>query len=384
MILAVDEAIPYWEEAFTRLGEVRPFPGRKLRSADVRDADALVVRSVTNVNAALLEGSSVRFVGSATIGMDHVDTDYLRSRGIQFANAAGCNANAVSEYIVAALMRVAEQRRWTLREKSLAVIGAGNVGSRVEEKARALGMNVLLCDPPLRDQTGDERYHSSLDEVLNADILTLHVPLTTDGPYPTWHMLDKAIFDRLSSRQFLINSSRGPVVSGQDLKSALDGGKIAGAVLDVWEGEPEIDLSLLDLVEIGTPHIAGYSVNGKIRATSMIFEEVRICFGTSAEWDSRHLDPPQREISVPADRPVEESLGSIVSQAYDILGDDGALRALHSMPAAGVRSAFDRLRNQYRFRPEFPHFTINLPEGQSDVAGVARALGFQLASSEGN
>ncbi len=384
MRIVVDDAIPYWESALARLGDVRALPGRRLRAPDVRDADALVVRSVTRVDSSLLDGSAVRFVGSATIGMDHLDTDYLTSSGIRFTNAAGCNANAVAEYIVAALLLMAERKGWDLRDRSVAVVGVGNVGSRVEQKARALGMKVLLCDPPLRDATGDARYHSSLAEVLDADVLTFHVPLTTGGPYPTRHMVDGGVMENLSARQFLINTARGPVIDGGALKKALAGGRLEGAALDVWEGEPGIDLGLLELADIGTPHIAGYSVDGKIRATEMMFEALCRHFHVEASWDTRALFPAAARIRPPEESRDELSfLRSVVLQAYDILRDDSALRSLLSQSPEHARVCFDRLRNEYSFRPEFRHFSVELTREKSRLAGLAGTLGFRLARPEG-
>ena len=187
MIIAVDKEIPYGKEAFSQLGQVRFFTGRDLKSRDLSDVDALIVRTITPVNAPLLDGAPVRFLGAASAGIDHVDQAYLRSRGIHFHYAAGCNADSVSEYIVTVLHILASKRNWDLQQKSIAVIGVGNVGSRVARKARALGMQVYQCDPPLRELTGDPRYQN-LKDVIGADILTFHVPLVADGPYPTRHM----------------------------------------------------------------------------------------------------------------------------------------------------------------------------------------------------
>jgi erythronate-4-phosphate dehydrogenase len=235
MIVAVDEAIPYAESAFAGTAEIRTFPGRKVSAADLKDAEALVVRSITQVDRSLLDGTCVRFVGTATIGMDHLDDPYLRSRGIHVTNAAGSNANSVSEYITAALLVTAERKGWELRRKSIAIVGVGHVGTRVEIKARALGMDVVLCDPPLLESTGDRKYRF-LKDVLDADIVTLHTPLTREGPYPTYHMMDERVIGRLQPHQLLINSARGPVVAGPALKEALLRKALAGAVLDVWEG----------------------------------------------------------------------------------------------------------------------------------------------------
>ncbi len=378
MIIAVDEVIPYWQEAFAGIGKIRTFSGRKLRAVEVRDADALVVRSVTRVDASLIEGSSIRFVGSATIGMDHLDEPYLKSRGIRFTNAAGSNANSVAEYVTAALLVLAERRGWDLSRKSIAIIGVGNVGSRVEKKVRALGMEVMLCDPPLRESTGDPKYQF-LEDVIDADILTFHVPLTKSGPYPTYHMVDRAMLKRLSPRQFLINSARGSVIDGQELKAALTGKRLDGAVLDVWEEEPRIDYSLLDLVEIGSSHIAGYSLDGKVRGTEMIIEALCHFFGIVASWDTQSIFPaPARLLPAEGSR-GQRALHSIVTQAYPILADDAALRSLRSLPAEEARAAFDRLRNDYYLRPEFSHYIVDLAPEDAGLAETFGSLGFQTA-----
>ncbi len=376
MRLAVDEVIPYWQEAFAGLGEIRTFSGRKLLPVHVRDADALIVRSVTRVDASVLEGSSVQFVGSATIGLDHLDTAYLKARGIHFTNAAGSNANSVAEYVTAALLLVAGRKGWDLQRKSVAIVGNGHVGTAVEKKVRALGMPVLLCDPPLREVTGDLRYQD-LDDVLDADILTLHTPLTRQGRYPTWHMIGGDVLGRLSPHQFLINSCRGSVVQGPALKQALLGRKIAGAVLDVWEEEPGIDYELLDLVDLGSAHIAGFSLDGKVRGTEMILESLCGHFGLPVLWDSRRLYPPPTKIK--ADRGGQDAVASIVLQAYDIEQDDHNLRALRGLRPEEAEARFDRLRNEYALRPEFRHFSVELTEESSELGAVLGELGFRIS-----
>lgn len=378
MRLAVDEAIPYAKEAFGRAGEIHNFSGRGITKEDLRSADALIVRSVTRVDGGLLEGSPVRFVGTATIGTDHIDLAYTKANGIHVANAAGSNANSVSEYITAALLVTAERRGWRLSEKSLGIIGVGNIGSLVEKKARALGMRVLLCDPPLREATGDRRYGFFRD-VAGADILTLHVPLTLTGPYATRHMIDHEVLKGLSRSQFLINSSRGSVVQGPGLRQALMERRIGGATLDVWEGEPGIDYSLLDLVDIGTSHIAGFSLDGKVRGTAMVFEALCRHFGIRETWDSRTLFPPARRLQVPEGAQGQEALRSVVLQAYDICADDAKLRALKEQPAQSAATLFDRLRTEYSYRCEFPHFRVDAGR-DTGLAETLRALGFQVVS----
>ncbi|NWG14055.1 MAG: 4-phosphoerythronate dehydrogenase, partial [Acidobacteria bacterium] len=330
MIIAVDEKIPYWDQSFVCVGDVRPFDGRKLGRELVADADALVVRSVTAVDASLLEGSSVRFVGTATIGMDHLDESYLRARGIHYMNAAGSNANAVAEWMVAALLVVAERRSWDLKRKSLAVIGVGQVGSRVVKKARSLGMEVLLCDPPLRESTGDRAYQF-LEDVIEADLLTLHVPLTTEGRYPTWHMFDERVLGRLGTHQFLFNSARGAVIDNNALRDALMECTIEGAVLDVWENEPRISYDLVRLVDLATPHNAGYSIDGKVRGTEMILEGLCRFFGIPFAWDTAGLYPPPSRVSPTPGSYSLEAVRSVVLQAHDILETDASLRGLESL-----------------------------------------------------
>ncbi len=376
MIIAVDQEIPYWKEALSPLGQIRLFSARDLNSAHIRDVDALVIRSITPIAAPLLDGSSVRFVAAASAGIDHIDQAYLKDRSIHFGYAAGCNANSVSEYIITALHVVASRRGWDLKKKSLAVIGVGNVGSRVADKANALGMRVHLCDPPLRDLTGDIRYQS-LDEVIGADILTFHVPLCSDGPYPTWHMLDRKNLDRLSPGQFLINASRGAVFDNKELKLALEKKRISGAVLDVWEEEPRVDFSLLELIDIGTPHIAGSALDGKIRGTEMVREELSRFFGIQSSRLSDSIYPKAEPITPEMGTRGQEAMTSVLLQAFDILKRDDALRALGSVPTGQTEAGFDRLRNERPLRLEFPHFTVILDKTHIDLIGTFNALGFK-------
>ena len=379
MILAVDDVIPYWREAFAPLGDVRSFSARRLRAEDLRDVDALVVRSVTRVGPELLEGTRVRFVGTASVGMDNLDEAYLTARGIPYSNAAGCNSNAVAEYVTAALLVVARRRGWELPGKQLGIIGAGHVGSAVEAKARALGIGVILCDPPLADATGSRRYRP-FDEVLAADVLTLHVPLARAGPYPTWHMFGHSVFERLTERQFLVNASRGAVVDGAALEAALASQRIAGAVLDVWEGEPRIRFELLDRVDLGTSHIAGYSFDGKVRCTQMIVEALSRHFGLGTAWSTEHLFPPPKQLEVPPGASGREAVETAVSAAYDIVRDDANLRALRDLPPEPAAAGFDRLRNEYPLRPEFRHYSVSVDPRSVDLAATLTGLGFRVAA----
>ncbi len=379
MIIAVDEAIPYLQEAFGKAGEIRLFSSRSVCSTDVRDADALIVRSVTRVGRDLLEGSSVRFVGTASAGTDHLDLGYLKERGVRIANAAGCNANAVSEYLIAALLAIAERKSWDLSGMSIGIIGVGHIGSLVEKKTAAIGMKPLLCDPPLREITGDARY-GFLRDVLDADILSLHVPLTLDGPYPTRHMIDQNALRRLTARQLVINTSRGAVIACQALKRALQEGRIAGAVLDVWEDEPQVDFELLDLVDIGTAHIAGFSHDGKVSATAMVLQALCDFFGLEATWDGRNALPGAATLRPQDGTSGQDALRSVVLQAYDIRRDDAGLRALKHMPETAAAESFERFRVSYAFRREFSRFIVE-PRNGHGMDETFEGLGFQIGTN---
>jgi erythronate-4-phosphate dehydrogenase len=392
MRIVADENIPCVAEAFGSLGEVHLTPGRSLSADDVREADVLLVRSVTPVGAKLLEGSRVRFVGTATIGTDHVDTAYLEKAGIAFAAAPGSNANSVAEYTTAALLVVAQRRGYTLAGRSIGVIGVGNVGSRVAQKATALGMKVLLNDPPLQRATGDARY-LPLEDLLACDFLTLHVPLERGGPDPTWHMVDGEFLSRMKPGSVLLNSSRGAVVDNAalraalraDLLGALDAGRVDAAVLDVWEGEPDIRTDLLERVTLGTPHIAGYSLDGKVNGTEMIYAAACRRLGVEPCWTAAQgLPRPEfPEMFIRAEgRPIEEVVREAVLTAYPIEEDDEALREILTLPAAARPARFDELRKTYPVRREFRNVTIHLSgaaEGALDAAEVLKKIGFVVA-----
>lgn len=381
MIIAVDEAVPYWKEAFSDFGTLRPYSAKELKPADLRDVNVLIVRTVTPVNASLLDGSSVQFVAAASAGTDHVDREFLKSRGIRFSYAAGCNANSVSEYIVTALHHIACRRNWDLKEKSIAIVGVGNVGSRVAEKSRALGMEVLMCDPPLRESTGDPRYRF-LDDVLGADILSFHVPLAVEGPYPTRHMVDRKFLERISPLQFLINSSRGAVLDGSEVRTALLERRIEGVVIDVWEEEPRMDFSLLELSDIGTPHIAGNALDGKIRATEMTMKALCEYLDIRPERRIRPIYPEDRVLKPAPETDGQESVLSVLLQAFDLRKEDADLRAQRDATPDMAAEGFERLRTRKPLRPEFPHFIVDLDKRHIHLAGIFTALGFKTGRTE--
>ncbi len=382
MIIAADSNIPYLSDFFSQIGEVRLYPGREITPDKLKNADILIVRTLTKVNRDLLAGTGVRFVGSATIGYDHVDTAYLKDKGIWFAHAAGSNANSVSEYVLCALFTISENFNFKLEGKILGVIGIGNVGSRVVEKAKIVGMKVLQNDPPLYDSSGDERF-VPLNRVLEeADIITVHVPLAYNGKYPTHHLCGAEFFRNLGKKCFFINTSRGPVVDSDALLSALKTGNPEQAALDVWENEPGIDETLLNEVLIGTPHIAGYSKDGKLNATRMIFESACGFFRLGSKPVRINLPPPGNPVIkvLGRRRDDEEIIGEAVKTAYNIVEDSLKLKKISAVPRDEKPEYFDALRNEYPVRREFSSMKIII-SGNDGCASKLSKLGFKTEST---
>ncbi|MFO7692625.1 MAG: 4-phosphoerythronate dehydrogenase [Vicinamibacterales bacterium] len=362
--ILADENIPFARDAFGTLGEVRLKHGREIAHADLADVDLLVVRSITRVNAALLAGTRVRFVGTATSGSDHVDTPDLGRLGIAFHTALGCNANAVAEYMAAAWLTLAKLRGGTLAGRRVGIVGVGHVGSLVAAKARALGMEPVLNDPPKARETGSAKYRP-LHELVDCDIVTCHTPLTFDGPDPTWGLIGEPFLARLKPGAWLSNAGRGGVVHEAALHKALDEQCLDAVVLDVWEREPAIDGRLLARVDIGTPHIAGYSLEGKLNGTAMVYRAACAFLGVEPAWDPATALPP-RAPGLPLagfapggtalhglDRAGVAALADTVTAHCPILRDDEALRKTVGMSAAERGKAFDLLRKAYPTRREF-------------------------------
>lgn len=376
-VIVADQNIPFVAEMYAGMADLRSVDGHAFTPQLVRDADILLVRSVTPVTRALLDGSRVRFVGTATIGHDHVDRDYLEARGITFVSAPGSNANSVSEYVTAALLEAADRLGWTLKGKTIGVVGVGNVGRRVVQKAGALGLKVLKNDPPVQRATGDASY-VTLDEALAADIVTCHVPLTRTGPDATHHLINAERMLRMRPGSLLLNTSRGAVVDGTALKANLRSGRLS-AVLDVWEGEPKIDAELLEETLIGTPHIAGYSTEGKTNGSIMLYEAVCRYLGLPSTWSVEgKLPPPDHASIVPEGSDEPSRLRSVVLKAYPIMRDDARLREILTMEPDMRAEHFKRLRSQYPVRREFNAVVVRVAEIDTSLASTLRALGFVI------
>jgi erythronate-4-phosphate dehydrogenase len=378
MKIVVDKNNPCVAEAFQQFGEVHALPTSEITKEAVHDAEILIIRSETKVTKELLDTSAVRFVGSATIGTDHVDIEYLKSTSRTFASAPGSNANSVAEYVVAALLSLAQKKSFTLHGKSIGVVGVGNVGSKVVRYATALGMTVLQNDPPLARKTGSAHF-LPFDSLMECDFITFHVPLTKTGDDATYHLFSQERIANMKKGAIVFNTSRGSVVDGNALKRALDTDHLSGAVLDVWENEPLIDIELLHKVDIGTPHIAGYSYDGKVAAVKMLYDKACQFFNQPVLWFPQltTADVPRKNIIADAaGNNKEKNIHNVVRQCYDIGNDDKALRSISSIPESEHRSYFRRLRSEYPIRREF--FNTDITGSQDDIKKTLFSIGFQL------
>lgn len=340
MKVIVDDKIPYIKGEIEKLAdEVVYLPGAKITAEDVRDADALIVRTRTHCDKALLEGSRVRFIATATIGFDHLDTAYLEQSGIVWTNCPGCNATSVAQYVHSTLLLLEKEHGMKLTESTLGIIGVGNVGTAVYEKCQSMMGHVLLNDPPRQEREGEMSQYtwSTLEQVMQqCDIITIHTPLINEGPHPTFHLIDNARLHRMPRRPVLINCGRGEVVNNEALEMALDDKRVSLAVIDTWEDEPRIRVSLLNKVYIGTPHIAGYSADGKANATRMSLQALAQWIGRDIKF---HIQPPRLPHPIIATTPAEIAL-----QLYNPLLDSERLKA--------SPSDFEYLRGHYPLRRE--------------------------------
>ncbi|MCC7439210.1 MAG: 4-phosphoerythronate dehydrogenase [Armatimonadetes bacterium] len=372
MTIIADENIPFASAAFGQFGAVRLLPGRQISHGDLRDADALIVRSVTQVNSGLLGGTPVRFVGTATIGTEHLQHDWLRQQGLTVADAAGCNSRSVAEYLLAALLRLRRLGRLSIPGGTLGIIGMGRIGTLVADMAAILGLRVVPHDPPRAER---ERFQSAtLAQALGCDAVTLHVPLVSNGDHPTVHLLEASRLAMLQPGSTLINTARGAVVELPELVAGLHQG-LFHAIVDVWEGEPEIPVALARDSTIITPHIAGYSLEGKLRGTQMMADALAKFVGTANNWTmEEHLPPPPEPIVLLEPRAGMDAVEQAVRKAFDICVDDAAIRAVMGAGATERRNQFDALRKGYRARREFTAFTVT--GAPATTAGLLASLGF--------
>lgn len=373
--IVVDQDIPFLRGALEGAARVDYLPGTQIDRKSLMAADALITRTRTKCDGSLLGGTQIRFIATASIGYDHIDTAYCDAAGIKWTNAPGCNSGSVEQYILSVLLGVAGRFDYSLEDRCIGIIGVGNVGSKVERISRVMGMRVLLNDPPRARSEGPEDFVDINRILQEADFVTLHVPLHKEGTDRTWHLVDDQFLAGMQGHAVLINSSRGEVVDGTALKKALKQSGIRAAVLDVWEGEPEIDRELLDLVDIGTPHIAGYSIDGKANATTMSVRALSRFFGLGLDdWSPEGLPVTGNDNYIlDASRfDLQDLLLLIATKAYPVMRDDAALRR--------DPSRFEELRANYPVRREPEAIRVNLINDHAGAGPVLKKLGYHFRS----
>lgn len=367
MKILADAHIPYLKGVAEQLGEVEYLPGNEFTKEAIKEKDALIVRTVTRFDEKILKGSNVKLICSATIGYDHIDTEYCDSNNIAWRTAPGCNARSVEQYVTASLMRMAQKHKFDLCDKTIGVVGVGNVGKEVVRVCSLLGMKVLLNDPLRQKSEGDVGFVDLATIQKEADIITFHTPLTKEGKYATYHLADASFFSNLAKRPIVVNSSRGAVVDNEALKVALKRGEVLGAVIDTWENEPNIDIELLRMVDIATPHIAGYSADGKWNATKMSLQNINSFFDLKIEpLKLMPIPQPEERIVDLVRYKSTYQLMQAVWHSYDPLNDSEKLKE-HP-------EKFYYFRSHYPLRREYGAYTIeNLA---NENVATAKDMGF--------
>lgn len=371
MKIVVDDKIPYIKGVLEKYAELHYLNGAKINNAVLQDADALITRTRTKCNAENLSGTKLKLITSATIGFDHIDTEWCDSNGIEWTNAPGCNSGSVMQYVAAVLTLLVRNKGWTLKGKSIAVVGVGNVGSKVSALANLLGMQVYEVDPPRDRNEPDKTFYNLHDVIDKVDVVTFHTPLIKDGIDKTYHLCNADLLLKMKPNAVVINSSRGEVIDGMALKKALSNNIIGDAVLDVWEQEPNIDTELLEKVWIATPHIAGYSQDGKAKGTEMSVQKISRYFNLGMDnWEVSGLpEPEQSEIVIDCQNLSEEEvIVNAILHTYPLMRDDEHLKE--------APEKFEFLRGSYPIRREFKAFNVRLINGNAVLQNTLSALGF--------
>ncbi|MCD4664142.1 MAG: 4-phosphoerythronate dehydrogenase [Bacteroidales bacterium] len=371
MKIVADDRIPFLKGVFEPFANIIYIAGDRITNADLINTDALVTRSVTQCNAGLLEGSSVKLIATATIGDDHIDKEFCKKNKIEWVSAKGCNARAVVQYVTAALLSIAEKKNLDLKQLTIGIIGVGNIGSKIKNTAELLGIRVLLNDPPRAEKEGNENF-AELDTLLeSADVITLHVPLATGGKHPTYHLADEHFFLKFDKPVIFVNTSRGEVVDTTALKNAINRGSVDSSIIDVWESEPKVDLNLIKLADITTPHIAGYSLEGKATATLMVVNAISDFFGFGIKAWYPELSEIKSIIELNCTGlNYQEVLLKAVKQTYNIWEDDEKFRL--------SPLSFNDLRNNYKFRREFSAYKLKLTNCKTDIGEKLSKIGFNF------
>jgi erythronate-4-phosphate dehydrogenase len=380
MKTVVAETVLLGREAFETLGDVVVIPDRQIGPEHLKDADALIIRSKTKVTPELLAGSAVRFVGTATAGFEHIDFQDLEEREIGWIAAPGCNADSVGDYMTAALLFLYTSRGVELEGRTIGIIGVGQVGSRVAKRAEALGLRVLLNDPPRAVKEGAKNFQPLENLLSESDIVTLHVPLIREKPWPTLKMADCRFFEQMKRDSVFINAARGKVLDTDALLLAEERGVVSHAVLDVWDPEPCIRTDVLKAATIGTPHVAGHSFEGKLNGTLQVYCGACNFFETAPVWDPAPILPaaavPELKIDSRGKSDLEV-LAEAVAAVYDIGADRLSVEDIER---------FDKLRANYGVRREFKNTAVFLSEHRHELMKKLGRAGFMIpeACAPGN
>ena len=392
--IVADENIPLLEQFFSEFGEIRKVAGRTMTSEDVKDADILLVRSVTKVDEALIANSPVKFIGTCTIGTDHIDLGYLealnhqrsisKQQKIAFSSAPGCNAEAVVDYVLSAVSVLIDQRDQVFQDLSVGIIGVGNVGLRLRQRLEAMGLTVIAVDPFKNEEDVGEL--STLDEALKADVVSLHIPLTLEqdaGEHATHHLINAQRLQKMKPDACLINSCRGSVLDNEALKAHMASHTEFEGIIDVWEGEPNLDLKLMNRCMLATPHIAGYSLDGKMRGTEQVYKACCQTFGLPVRNKLAQFlpEPSIKRIKFGDSVPVHQALRTAIRAGYEIRVDDGIMRSTllrtEGDPEA-MKAKFDLLRKNYPLRRDIPTMRIEVPSKRQDLQQALEAAGFDV------
>ena len=376
MKIVADSEIPFIEDAFKEFGDVITVSGHKIKNDLIKEASILIVRTTTRVNEELLKDTGIKFVGSATVSTDHIDTNYLSENFIGFANAPGSNAEAVAEYVISAVIALINTDKKSFNEYTMGIIGVGNVGSQVIEKCTALGIRCLLNDPP-KERLTQSYVYLPLDEVLKkSDIITLHVPFTTEGPDYTSNLVNTEFLNKMKDGALFINTSSAKVINEEEFLTVAPG-KLKGIVIDVWETEPEINPELLKIANISTPHIAGSSYISSIRGTGMIYDAACAFFFKESKWDIDSIIERQKYKTIQisdTQNPVSEA----ISKAYPILEDDKMLRGIINIEPSKQGQYFNNLQKNYSRKDSFSLCKIKSDDLTLDKVEWLAQLGFRF------
>lgn len=373
--IIADDKIPFLKGVLDPFANIFYLPPSQITKEVVKDADALLIRTRTKCDAELLEQSSVKFIATATIGFDHIDTGYLKAKRIKWINAPGCNSSSVQQYFASALVTLAKQNHFKLKDKTIGIVGVGNVGRKVAKIAHILGMKVLLNDPP-RERIEGKQDFVSLDYLIEqSNIISFHVPLNISGIDKTFHLADSLFFEKFSSAKILINTSRGEVVEKDSLNKAIKDEKVSGCALDVWENEPNIDLGILKVIDIATPHIAGYSAEGKANGTAACVNALNNFFdlGLEQDWFPKYLPAPKGSNTIEvecAGKSKQDIFFDCITSTYNILEDDWRLR--------NSTKDFEKQRAEYPVRREFNYYNVHLINTYDSIKSAISELGFKI------